>query len=40
MMVDDWVLPLVPLRLSVIIPNKVIPQALIVTSGGRSRYYS
>ena len=40
MMADDWVVPLVPLRLSVIIPNKAVPQALIVTSGGKNRYYS
>ena len=24
-MADDWVVPLVPLRLSVIIPNKAVP---------------
>ena len=40
MMVDDWVLPLTPLRLSVIIPNKAMPQALRVTSDGQNRYYS
>ena len=40
MMADDWVVPLAPLRLSVIIPNKAVPQALIVTSGGKNRYYS
>ena len=37
MMADDWVVPLVPLRLSVIIPNKAVSQALIVTSGGKNR---
>ena len=40
MMADDWVLPLAPLRLSVIILNKAMLQALLVTSGGRNRYYS
>ena len=40
MMADDWVLPLAPLRLSVIIPNKAMPWALLVTSGSRDRYYS
>ena len=40
MMADDWVLPLVPLRLSVIILDKAMLWALIVTSGGRNRYYS
>ena len=40
MMADDWVVPLVPLRLSVITPNKAVPRALIVTSGSRNRYYS
>ena len=40
MMADDWVLPLVPLVLSVIILDKAMPQALLVTLGGRNRYYS
>ena len=40
MMADDWVVPLVPLRLSVIIPNKAMPQVLIVTLGGKNMYYS
>ena len=40
MMADDWVLPLAPLRLSVIILDKAMLQALMVTSGGRNRYYS
>ena len=26
-MADDWVVPLAPVRLSVIIPNKAVPQA-------------
>ena len=33
MMADDWVVPF-------IIPNKAVPQALIVTLGGKNRYYS
>ena len=40
MMADDWVLPLAPLRLSVIILDGAMPQALMVTSDGRNRYYS
>ena len=40
MMADDQVVPLAPLRLSVIIPNKAMPWALIVTSGGKNRYCS
>ena len=40
MMADDWVVPLAPLRLSVIIPNKAMPQVLIVISGGKNMYYS
>ena len=40
MMADDWVLPLVPLGLSVIILDKAMPQALMVTSGSRNRYYT
>ena len=40
MMADDWVVPLVPLRLSVIIPIKAVPQVLIVTLGSKNRYYS
>ena len=39
-MADDWVVPLVPLRLSVIIRNKAVLQAWMVTLGGRNRYYS
>ena len=37
MMADDWVLPLAPLRLSVIILDKAMPRALGVTLGGRNR---
>ena len=33
MMADDWVLPLAPLRLSVIILNKAMLRALLVTLG-------
>ena len=40
MMADDWVVPLAPLMLSVIILNKAVPWTLIVTSGGKNRYYS
>ena len=40
MMADDWVLPLMPLRLPVIILNKAMLRALLVTSGSRNRYYS
>ena len=40
MMADDWVVPLALLGLSVIIPNKAVQQALIVTLGGKNRYYS
>ena len=40
MMADDWVLPLAPLRLSVIILDKAVLRALRVTSGGKNRYYS
>ena len=36
MMADDWIVPLAPLSLSVIIPNKAVPQALIVTLGGKN----
>ena len=39
-MMADVVVPLAPLRLSVIIPNKAMPQVLIVTSGGKNMYYS
>ena len=35
MMADYWVLPLAPLRLSVILLDKAVPQALRVTSGGK-----
>ena len=43
MMADDWVLPLVPLRSSVIILviiPKAMPWAWMMTSGDRNRYYS
>ena len=40
MMADDWVVPLVPLKLSLIIPNKAMLQVLIVTSGSKNMYYS
>ena len=38
MMADYWVVPLAPLRLSVI-PNKAMLRVLIVTSGGKNMYY-
>ena len=40
MMADGWVVPFVPLRLSVIIPNKAVLWALIVTYSGKNRYCS
>ena len=35
MMTDDWVVPLAPLRLSLIIPNKAMLQVLVVTLGSK-----
>ena len=38
--IDNWVVPLAPLRLSVIIFDKGCATSLRVTSGGKNRYYS